>query len=450
MSDSFPVFAAKIHKAVAGKPATHVLEYLQTQNVRFNGQLANRTMMQAVNFMTEKYSQEACKVLVGIERVHGRDALTSSYWKLLRLGQICSKEAEASKASKPTQALITFVLQAIGFQLKYEMVSPKALTVEWLDKARDGAAGAVLLALSKNQLIEHVCGLIKDLEAVDPKLAVVQEMHAVLDKFTDYEVYERLFKKPDEALAATQGAEPNAAATADDDDPVRKASVGLSKAPAAMLTFLFDVFGGEYDSNLKDMIGKKKSVVALCFAEAPDDEFGQALREATRLLAMHKQVIGIESSSAPPNAASRTLHRYNSEAEGDEDRRNELRKEREDAWKQAQASRKKFVTFGFCRYAKPADIQTFFEKQTSVYNYSGKVGEAHRLFVLSADLFTECQEQPWAATPTWSETASKALPQSLVAVTCVSRLLRLHSPCLNAGRPPLVSLTLLSLSSDCN
>ncbi len=368
-------------------------------------------MLQAVNFVSDKFSEEAIDVLLRIERANGREALTSSYWKLLRLGQVCSKEAEAVGTPKQVSVFICFVLKAISFQLKFELVVPKAVTVEWLDKSRDGSPGAVLVALAKAQFVDYVRGLVADLATVDPKLVVLKEMSGVLDKFADYETYEKSFPTAattggadGSALAATQGDQQGDRDAGD--DPVTKAISGLSKAPAAMLQFLFDVFAGTYDSCLKDLIGKRKSIAALSFVDATDD-FGQALREATRLLAMHKQVIGIDSN-APPCAAPRTLKRYNSLADGDEDRHNELRKEREDAWKQAQASRKKFVIFGMCRYTRHQDIQTFYEKQASVYTHNGKVGESHRLFVLSADLFTETQEQPWAMTPTWSETAAKA------------------------------------------
>ena len=44
-------------------------------------------------------------------------------------------------------------------------------------------------------------------------------------------------------------------------------------------------------------------------------------------------------------------------------------------------------------------VVRWFAKQNSAYNYKGRPGEAHRLFIFSADTHTESGDQPWAMPP---------------------------------------------------
>jgi hypothetical protein len=63
-----------------------------------------------------------------------------------------------------------------------------------------------------------------------------------------------------------------------------------------------------------------------------------------------------------------------------------------------------------------AAMQTLFEKSTSFYQFSGKVSESHRVFLFSADLWSEAQATPWAAVPAWDENAKHVIEWMLQQV----------------------------------
>ena len=66
----------------------------------------------------------------------------------------------------------------------------------------------------------------------------------------------------------------------------------------------------------------------------------------------------------------------------------EKKKERQEAWRQAQTARKKFVYIGTSLTATKQQVQSFFEK-TPCFGFKGKAGESHRVFLFSADLIDE-------------------------------------------------------------
>ena len=47
----------------------------------------------------------------------------------------------------------------------------------------------------------------------------------------------------------------------------------------------------------------------------------------------------------------------------------------------------------------PIQWSRWFESQKIAYNYHGKAGEAHRVFVFNADTYIEAGERPWAKPP---------------------------------------------------
>lgn len=77
--------------------------------------------------------------------------------------------------------------------------------------------------------------------------------------------------------------------------------------------------------------------------------------------------------------------------------------------------RKKFATVGHAKISTKAQAQSFFEKCGPVYQFVGKAGHAHRVFVFSADTFYEAgplaapQGKPWCTPPVWSATADPLL-----------------------------------------
>ena len=72
-----------------------------------------------------------------------------------------------------------------------------------------------------------------------------------------------------------------------------------------------------------------------------------------------------------------------------------MRKERAEAWRQAQIVGKRVCQVGTLKPTSPEQIQQYFEK-SSMFSFAGKAGEAHRVFLFSSELFRESQSSPWA------------------------------------------------------
>lgn len=131
LSDTFPAFAKKAlliiesslagqgpsrsaGKAPAGNPRMSVL---QKAGVRYNGALVNRTMFAAIQLFETKFNDKSNELLARIERLAGKDCLTKHYAKLMRLGQLCSKEAEKSDTAT-VQDLVQYALEALDWHLR--------------------------------------------------------------------------------------------------------------------------------------------------------------------------------------------------------------------------------------------------------------------------------------------------------------------------------------------
>ena len=55
-----------------------------------------------------------------------------------------------------TSALIGLVVRYVSWALEHEEVSPKDVTLEWLEKKRDSTPGVVTLVLLKALLVSHI------------------------------------------------------------------------------------------------------------------------------------------------------------------------------------------------------------------------------------------------------------------------------------------------------
>jgi hypothetical protein len=137
----------------------------------------------------------------------------------------------------------------------------------------------------------------------------------------------------------------------------------------------------------------------------------RAPREIHRVMRLHRAVVDT-NPDAPPGERSRALEREHSDS-GIDPQSEEDRRERDEAWKQAKESRRKFVHSGHGRMRR--DVQTYFEK-TPLFIFQGRPGEQHRVFVFSAELCQEALEAPWSAPAELCATAD-AVFQCLSAQT---------------------------------
>jgi hypothetical protein len=139
-----------------------------------------------------------------------------------------------------------------------------------------------------------------------------------------------------------------------------------------------------------------------------------ALREIHRMMSLRRTVVDTNPEASPGERSSRALDREHSDSVMDP-QSEEVRRERDEAWKQAKESRRKFVHLGHCRWTTKTDVQDYFEK-TPLFSFQGKPGEQHRVFVFSAELCQEALETPWSA-PAELGTSAEAAFQFLVAQT---------------------------------
>ena len=100
------------------------------------------------------------------------------------------------------------------------------------------------------------------------------------------------------------------------------------------------------DDHIEKALGKHASFAEITWTEV--DGF-QGLREISRLLNLHKSVIDTRTCG-PPAEDRRQLNRNHSETNGDVEQESELRKERQESWRQAQIARK---NVSMCRLPRP-------------------------------------------------------------------------------------------------
>lgn len=167
-----------------------------------------------------------------------------------------------------------------------------------------------------------------------------------------------------------------------------------------MMSFFFDVFAGDYDDDLAELCKGHSGPLGLIRWSALEGKGGQTWRDLSRQLGLHKQAVSI--TDATPSTGARSLKRALSSGDstpaGDSSaqaRREEVEAERQETWRQTQDFRKKFAHVLSCRASTPADWQRWFESAHAAHRFTGKVGESHRVFVLSSDTFGREGDAPW-------------------------------------------------------
>ena len=233
--------------------------------------------------------------------------------------------------------------------------------------------------------------------------SILEELNAVLPYFADPESFDKRFGIPNTSEEQEDGDE----AEADQTGMLDKCKESYSNMVThKALDFGHDLMSGTYDDVLKGAIKDKASLQDVTW-----DSVGiESLRELTRALNMQKSVIQISKGDVAPPPSTRTLQRFGSDANPDEvSRQTQMLKERQDVWKQVVAKRKTLVTVGHAKIGVKAHAQTFYEKCTSVYNYEAKPGQAHRVFLFSAELFHGCRDAPWSNSTPFDRAATPVL-----------------------------------------
>ncbi len=398
LTDSFPAFARKVEIAVRGVTGTAKrLEHCLQHGVRFNGALMHRMLLLAASTYVERVDRETHAMLLALEHKYGRELLTGKYNNLNRVLQLCNQEVD--KVPKmwncTCSELLQHVLHYIEWVLDHHNVQPTNITVEWLDKARDGTIGCVHKVLAKVQLVHHCRSLVRD---APPESKTREELLKVLDCFNSYRTYIAAFDAS--TLEQTERTEPQGDNV---EDPLVALRALYCKTGQNLLDFLFDVFAGDFDKDIGELLRKHSGMIGLLVWTELDGEAGKRLRDVSRQLGIHKHTVSVMGGGAPPPASGRALQRALSNGgcdDGDTDasRAKEVEHERQEVWRQAQAARRRYAAVGVAKYKSAAELQRWLEKQTAAHEYAGKAGEAHRIFVFSADTYGSEGSEPWVKT----------------------------------------------------
>ena len=413
MMDSFPGFARKLNVAMtrqrSASPPSSVaarLTFCGQHDIRYNQAAVHRTLLLAACKYIEVVSDETHGKIMRLERRFGRDALNSKWNNLNRLLQLCCKEAEGASQmwnGLTASDLVSHVLEHITWALENDEVQTSSITQEWLDKARNGTPGCVARVLAKLQLVANCEGLVAELPATSKTKATLE---CVLKHFVSYGSYNKAFATRSPSASTPGGdasvAEPQPLADDDqeaEEDPFEKMRAGLCKTGGMVLDFLFDLYAGEHDKDLNELLKKHSCCAALLPWTEWEGAAGKAWREVTRQLGVHKQVVSATTPGALPPQSHRSLKRVLTEDGGeDDDRTAAMRQEREETWKSAQTARKKYALVSHAVGRKSADLQAWFERQRNAYHFVGKAGESHRIFIFSADTAESEGEEPWKCT----------------------------------------------------
>ena len=399
LSDGFMGFALKALLIVKQSSATSKLAVLNQLGVRFNGSPVSKAMLTGILIFDDKMTPASKQALVNIEEKFGKEPLTSGYVKLTRISGICSNNA--SGMTETAADLMEYVIEFLWWALQYELVAPGNVTTEYLDKMRDGTLGVVHIALGRKHIYNIMSAWVEDLGCVPGAASLASDLGLIMRHFSTYARFLEAFPLTT-THAASQGSGVEIESGAQFDDPVDEMKEKYkNKSAHVVIDFLYDLLSCVYDKDigkaLKDESAKVKDIKWL------DVEALTPLREIFRLMGVHNTVI-TAVAGGPPGEGARTLKRYKSEAEADPTRDEELRKERSEAWRQAQVARKKFVHVGFLRAASKQQLQGYFEK-TPVYNFVGKACESHRVFVFNSELFAESRTTPWSSAAELPSTA---------------------------------------------
>lgn len=401
-SDSFASFAGKCWVIFEEAPANaNKGKLLASHRVTFGGSPVTKAMLTAVLYFGDRFKEAAVAILRDIEHAFGRDVLSGGYSKLARIGALAGT---VQLDGMSVADVVQYFLEYLRFALRFELITGRDVTAEWLDKSKDGTPGALLTTMARQQLVVLVASWVDDLKAEESATALRLEAAEALEMFSNYVAYEKAFPLAEDALAEPQGQVGEPAVETDRFEQVKGKFKNM--ATHAVLDFCYDLMAGAHDKAIKEAV----RATPLKDVKWTDCSGLAGLRDIFRTLTAHRAIVHIGGAGAPPDPASRTLKQYNSDAGEDTERQQELRRERQEAWKQATTLRKKFVTVVTCRASTKVAYQTFFEKTDTFKSpFALKPAEAHRVFLFSADLWHEAHAAPWANPPDWQGSADVAV-----------------------------------------
>ncbi|CAE7521076.1 unnamed protein product [Symbiodinium necroappetens] len=408
--DSFQMFVKKLGQIMDSVPREEsdsqpkLLKFLVERNIRFNGSLVNRTLLQAsVNFY-KLLTPEIESVLDAIQREFGRAVWSSGYNKVMRLCQMAAKLAGDWPKETAVSDLVHFALDSCLMQLRRKQCQPEFYKMETLATEK---SGWVPITCLKCYLIMHLHLMSVSKAAADkesestkstscrlPKhelfnalqkvaspasydenvpLPVSEETEEVMEDIEDTGEGCNLGKGSDEAA---KNNEEQACA-----DALARVTEKLPKAGRACVELIRDFMEGKHEAALAKLTAVKDPVGALM--EASDKQpLGKAFRAAVSTMV----ATAFTSESADAPMSFRELARKMSDPEQPDESQ---KVQRQKVWTQAQQLRKKSTQLALWKGTTDS-LKSLVEK--SLFKQcQGKLNETHRVVFFSADLLDEAK-----------------------------------------------------------
>ena len=264
MCDSFMAFSYKA--LIAAQDAGTVAQKQKALNdagVRFNGNSINKNTMQGILLFQDKVSPAASQALREIERQFGKDVFTGGYVKLVRLCQVCERLQGMVIESHTTEQLVTYVIQFLEWGLRFEFIEPKNITVEGLDKGRDGSFGLVYLCLGRLHILGVVSCWVQDCKKVATAAALAGELETLLQHFSAYPKFEQTFNASDSKAAAPAASQEETTVKGDsidkedDEEPIDIVKKQYkNKAAHQIIDWLYDLMSLLLDDHIEKALQK--------------------------------------------------------------------------------------------------------------------------------------------------------------------------------------------------
>ena len=147
LSDSFLTFSKKVNALGKGDGPKSAAA-LADNGVRYHGTLYSAGMHKAVQLINTFIGEDEERLLRNIEQKFGREVLTASYTKIMRLLQQTQKSAD----NGPTvQGLVKFLLETLLCGLVRGSIVPRNFTLDFMEQRKAGSPGWIHLTLARQQ-----------------------------------------------------------------------------------------------------------------------------------------------------------------------------------------------------------------------------------------------------------------------------------------------------------
>ena len=394
MVDSFITFQDKVMLVegveVSGSLAQTSVAPLQKKNVRFNGSLINVSMIKSMNGLKGMLTTRARELLALIENRFGFDVLTGSYNKLRMLTNGCAKVGASG---------FEWCLETMYMSMLRGNLDASDFRTETFLKGKDGSPSWISVALTQKEVVEHLVSIAQGVAKVDPSLsATLQEK--VTRKTAGPLLYHESFPNSTSVVGVADDDEDGQQENDDMDGEEPADLVGelgsCSCRGAILLAEAFrKTFDGSWDDALNELCSHASCETALTNLDA-DTLKAPMLSDFKELLrSLHAAENVVKASGVGlPQPSLRSLVRNHSD--GADAAAAEA--ERADVWRRAQAQRKKKATLALVKDGgdRAAKYQDILKKRGGDINkFTGRPGEEHRLFVVSADLLACNGTEPW-------------------------------------------------------